>query len=216
MISRMQWWNRAATIERLKVLRRRAAVPAWILGALALLREAADSWGGAVLVWRWAESTPGIAWVTSSTGLVVLALLWVGFLLVRPWSWVGSTGWRLERVRTLVVEAAEMVEADGKKPPPRDFREAFDNTRSYMHARDLLDDACAAHVAIGFDAFMAREERMYKEADVELDRRVVFAAQLRRIARSLTAVDVDPGFRIPESFTEWSVKHSPNIRPTKW
>ena len=214
MIRVVRGFNWAPVRERLRLLRRRAAVPAVVLAGLALVRQATYSWEGAVLVWRWVQGVPALAWLTSSTGLLVLALVWVGFLLFRPWSWVGSDGWRVERVRTLILEAITEVRAD--KPAPKNVGDAFDNCYSYIRARGLLDDACVASVTVDLEAFFAREERMYKAADVAFQPVPVTVAYLQRVADRLTFADLDPGFRIPESFADWCKGHQPNIRPVTW
>jgi hypothetical protein len=42
------------------------------------------------------------------------------------------------------------------------------------------------------------------------------AAYLDRVADHLTLEDLDPGFRVPESFAEWCKGHKPNVRPVEW
>ena len=216
MICVVRWFNRALVLERLRLLRQRAAVPPLEFAGLALVRQAAYSWDGAVIVWRWVQSVPMLAWITSSTGLLVLALLWVGFLLVRPSSWVGSDGWRVERVRTLIREAVAAVQADRDRPAPKDFSEGFEGMFSYILARDMVDDACVASVVIDLDAFIARETRMHTAADVKFQPIRATAEYLTRLANRLSLRHLDPGFRIPDSFADWCKGHQPNIRPVKW
>ena len=167
-----------------------------------------------MIVWRWVQDVPALAWLTSSTGLLVLALGWIGFLLVRPWSWIGSDGWRVERVRALLCEVATELEVEAAKPPAKNFHGSGGYV--YIQADDFIDDACVASVKAGLTAFLAKEKRMYEAADVTFSPFGATAVYLRHVAERLTFDDLDPGFRILESFADWRKGHQPNIWPVKW
>jgi hypothetical protein len=36
------------------------------------------------------------------------------------------------------------------------------------------------------------------------------------LGNRLTLADIDPGFRIPDSFADWCAGHKPNVRPVSW
>jgi hypothetical protein len=205
----------AHIVARLHILRTRAALPAWVLVALAFLGELSDVWDGASLLWRWAASVPLLAWLTSSTGLLLLAVLWVVWLLLRPISEADAL--RLDRVRSVLREAAVAIRQEADRvDAATDLRELSSRGYDYMLSIDLLDDACVATVKAAYDEFMRREERMHKAADVPFSHLRTTADYLERVAARLTIAEIDPGFRLPESFADWSKGHQPNIRPVRW
>jgi len=194
---------------RFRLLITRAALPAWILGALALIADAKDIFGVIGDGLRIVRSIPAIAWLLSPVGLLVLAVGWLIWLLIRPPGRLQELE-RVERVRGLLREVAAAIGADAEEADAASKKGELSSGYIFMQAFDFLDDACVAAVMIAYNAFREREERMYKAAHVPYDGVHEAAAYLDRLAAHLQGADIDPGFRVPESFAEWCKEHKPN------
>ena len=123
---------------------------------------------------------------------------------------------RVERVRSLLREAANAIRADATAVEAAAKKAEFSSGYTFMQAFDFLDDACVASAMTAYNAFREREDRMYKAADAPSDAIRHAAAYFERLAEHLTLADIDPGFRLPESFDEWCKGHKPNLRPITW
>lgn len=201
---------------RLQLLKTRAALPAWLLAAFAFLGAASDVVSGAVLAWRWAQALPWVGWLVSPVGLLVVAVGWLAWLLIRPPGVLADLE-RVEAVGALLREAAAAIREDVEVLNANAAIEDFAGAAyGYSEALDFFDDACVASVRAEYEAFKAREERMYRAARVEFYGPTEAAAYFERLADRLTLADVDPGFRVPPSFADWCEGHRPNIRPVAW
>ena len=85
-----------------------------------------------------------------------------------------------------------------------------------MHAFDFLDDACVASVTVAYNSFIEREGQIHKPLMCPLTPSIRRRRILSGSGDRLTLADLDPGFRVPESFAEWCNGHKPNIRPVDW
>jgi hypothetical protein len=198
---------------RLRLLRTRAALPAWVFTGLAAFDLIADVVGGARVVWQSVQEIPAVGWLASPTGLVLLALGWVAWLLIRPAEALKRVE-RLEHMRIVLRQAASELRAAALHPSGSN--EAIGASYRFMQILELLDDAFVAKVRLDYDAFLERERRMYKAAGVDYSPFSLAADFIDRVAAHVTVDDLDPGFRVPASFAEWRAGHQPNIRPVLW
>jgi hypothetical protein len=200
---------------RVRLLATRAALPAWILAALAFIGNAEDMIGGARVVSHSLRSVPGIGWVFSPVGLLLFAVGWLIWLVVRP-SGAFEELERLERIRALLREAATAIRKEADADLAAAKKGEFPSGYTFVCAFDMLDDACVASVSVGYRAFTEREERMYKAAGVDRQGIPEAAAYLNRLADHLSVAGIDPGFRLPLSFADWCKGHKANVRPVEW
>jgi hypothetical protein len=200
---------------RFRLLTTRAALPAWALVALAFIADSKDIFGVVSDGLKIMRSIPAIAWLLSPIGLLLLAVGWLIWLLIRPPGRLQEME-RVERVRALLHEVATAIRADAEESDAAAKKGEFSSGWIFMKAFDLLDDACVASVMVAYNAFREREERQHKESDVPYDGVREAAAYMDRVADHLTRADIDPGFRVPESFGDWCKGKKPNVRPVAW
>src|SRR5262245_53536092 len=100
-----------AVSARCRLLVTRAALPAWIIGALLLIAEAREIYHGVDDGFALLQSIPAVGWLFSPVGVLILAVCWLIWLLIRPSSKLQQLE-RVERVRSLLREAANAIRAD--------------------------------------------------------------------------------------------------------
>lgn len=200
---------------RLRLLRTRAALPALLPIALLTIGNAEDLITGTRLAWQALQSVPGLRWLASPIGMLLLSIAWLIWLIVRPPHAVERLE-RVERLRVLLREAASAMRGEDAGADAAAMAGRLAGGYAFVLGLDFLDDAFVERVRLDFEAFKEREHRMYSAADVPDGGVKLSADYFEWLSNHITPADVDPGFRMPLSFAEWSEHHQPNIRPVNW
>jgi hypothetical protein len=185
--------------------RRLASVEAWggwTLLALKVLWEIVDAASNVEYVLDKAPTLKRVVMpILSSNTLIVAAVLWLLFVVMRPSHW--SLHWtRVGRAKRLLSEAIEIFSSE-----PVDIR---NNDAVHHAAWELVQIHSFVQMAFGdrtrqdLADYTDSEQRRYREADRPFDHRQAVARFLKRLRGNLNSSNVDPGFLIPDSYRQFA------------
>jgi hypothetical protein len=147
--------------------------------------------------------------------LTLFGFAWLGYLIVRsepppeaaPMK--SKADLRLERMRLLLRQAAERLR---HLPPPGQDSDAIHEVAwETVKLGNFLDDGLVDGAFEKYHAADMRERKKWEEANARYDHDAWTAEYLDRLSDTLTLVDLDCGFRLPESYQEYrDAKDWPN------